>query len=130
METITINSPIEVPKAAPISDAEMARQLKRQNPKMTAKVIGAQIGRKPTYVYAALRFAKDIQMPKRGRPRKVKKVVKTEAPTVHEQGITLDMIKKANESLKSAQISQLERENSELKAVIRYLEGRLYGASV
>ena len=126
METITFNDQVQ----SQISDTEKARQLKRQNPNMTAKEIAARIGRKATYVYAALRFAKDIPHPKRGRPRKAKKVVK---PVIsQEKPRTLDdILALPKQAAKDDwQIKSLEGEIANLKVVIRYLEGKLYGAPV
>ena len=119
MDTITITDTVQ------LSDTEKARQLKRQNPNMTAKEIAARIGRKVTYVYAALRFAKDIPHPKRGRPRKAKKVVK---PVI--SPVTIDVIKKLSNTQLDERIKHLEDQIQELKTVIRYLEGKLYGAPV
>ena len=123
METITINEPVQA--EVTLTDTEKARKLKRENPAMTAKEIAERIGRKATYVYAALRFAKDIPHPKRGRPRKAKKA---EKPVINP--VTIDVIKKFNASASDERIKRLEDQVKDLKTVIRYLEGRLYGTSV
>lgn len=123
METIT--QPVQAEVA--LSDTEKARKIKRENPAMTAKEIAERIGRKATYVYAALRFAKDIPHPKRGRPRKAKKVVGQKPKA---QPVTLGMIHEATVGLNQVRIDNLKQEIADLKTVIRYLEGKLYGAPV
>lgn len=118
MDTITITD------TAQLSDTEKARQLKRQNPSMTAKEIAARIGRKATYVYAALRFAKDIPHPKRGRPRKAKKVVKP----VTSPAKVADGILPPNPLLRNPsydRIRKLEAQIVQYRTVISYLEHQL-----
>lgn len=113
METITITDP-----APKISDTEKARQLRRQNPNMSAKEIAAQIGRKVTYVYAALRFAKDIPHAKRGRPRKAKKVVE------RSRILPPDPLRPIGPTA-SERIKKLETQIIQFRTVISYLEHQL-----
>lgn len=107
-----------------ISDAEKARQMKRDDPSLTSKQIAERIGRKVTYVYAALRVAKDLPKGKRGRPRKVK-TVRNQPPAE-----VFKSFKKLNEAMTDIRIEQLEQQIREQGIIIRYLEGRIHGASV
>lgn len=124
MDTV-ITEPLEINSDPFMPDAERVRQLKRDNPSMTHKQIAERVGRKQTYVASVLRASKDIPRSNRGRPRKAKKSLN---PTTNP--VTIDFIKRLNPSASDDRVKQLEEQIKDLKAVLRYLEGKLYGAPV
>lgn len=103
------------------SKATLVREATKSNPGATADKIASIVGCKAQYVHSI--WYLDRKKPKKGRPGRPRKVVAEVKPT------------RDNEPTKKVAdfdliIHNLSSEVRELKAVIRYLEGRLYGASV
>jgi hypothetical protein len=104
--------------------ADKIRQMTKQNPGMNAKQIADSVGSKIQYVhtvwYLDRKGKKTAVKRKIGRPRKVRAL--NDAPV---QGLIKEVTLPLN---KDAQ--DLRDEVANLRAIVRYLEGRLYGASV
>lgn len=105
------------------SKAAKIRELKAANPEMTVAEIAKKLGCTTQYVHSV--FYLDKKKPsapkKRGRPAKKASILDV-VPTQQEE--TPILIRD------SFRVKLLERENDELRAVIRYLEGKVYGAPV
>ena len=106
---------------------------KKDNPDRTPAEIAEFLGVKRTLVYSALRKT-GKPAGRRGRPRKFVTPV-VEMP-IQRQGhpekntVTLNLLRKTSAELQQVRIDQMEREIENLKTIIRYLEGKLYGAPV
>lgn len=102
-----------------VSKAQKVIEFQSANPSATPADIAAALGIKRQYVHSVMymqRKKAGAIKRKPGRPRKV--AVKVSLPAVSVP------TPQENHTLR------LERELAELKTVIRYLEGKLYGASV
>lgn len=108
----------------------------KSNPTATPTDIATALGVKRTTVYSALAYHKKNGAKvakRRGRPRKFvtpvieMKTIKHDDPL---EGVTLDKIRAATIGAQDMQIERMADEITQLKAVIRYLEGKVYGASV
>lgn len=107
--------------------AEKVRKYAAENPAASAKEIAQALGTKIQYVHSVWyidRKKRGAARGKVGRPRKVQTLndlLGSNKKIVHSPLVpTPDEIK----------IRQLEDKVEDLKVVIRYLEGRLYGAPV
>lgn len=107
--------------AKTVTMADKVREHTKANPKATAKEIAQALGTKIQYVHSVWyldRKAKRLAGKRKvGRPAKVRTL--NEILALPKQPVKDDW-----------QIKSLEGEVANLKAVIRYLEGRLYGTSV
>lgn len=103
--------------------ADKVREHTKANPKASAKEIAEALGTKIQYVHTVWYLDRKAKKPavkrKVGRPAKVQP-----------KAVTLDMIHEATIGLQQARSETLEKEVENLRAVIRYLEGKVYGASV
>ena len=94
--------------------ANRVRKMRSDNPQMTAKQIAEALGTKISYVhtlaYLDRKAGKRVKRLKILRPRIKREEVSSAIP--------------------NANATSLEQEIVSLKAVIRYLESRIYGASV
>lgn len=116
--------------------ADKVREFTKANPKASAKEIAQALGTKIQYVHTVWYLDRKAKKPavkrKVGRPRKFVTPVVEMMPLQRKaaQPVTLDMIHEATIGLQQARSETLEREVENLRAVIRYLEGKVYGASV
>lgn len=119
-----------------MSKSQQILEAKKENPHASASDIAAMLGVKRALVYSALSYhAKKSgkTAAKRGRPRKFvtpvieMQTIKNDTPV---EGLMLDKIRAATIGVQDMQIERMEDEIKQLKAVIRYLEGKVYGASV
>jgi hypothetical protein len=106
--------------------ANKVREYTKANPQALAKDIAKALGTKIQYVHSVWyldRKKKGVHAKKVGRPAKVGRPPK--ARTLD------DILGLPKQTAKDDwQIKSLEGEIANLKAVIRYLEGRIYGAPV
>lgn len=107
--------------------ADKVRKYAAENPTATAKQIAEALGTKIQYVHSVWyldRKKRGAARGKVGRPRKINKfsdLIAAKNKIIHSPLIpTPDEIR----------MQQLEEKVEDLKVVIRYLEGRLYGAPV
>ena len=115
-----------------MSIAQQILDFKKSNPTATPADISTALGVKRTTVYSTLSYHKkngNRVAKRRGRPRKFVTPVVEMQPTKVE-GVTLDKIRAATIGMQDMQIERMADEITQLKAVIRYLEGKVYGASV
>lgn len=112
----------------------VAAQIRELKDTMSVQQIANKLGVKPQYVHSVMyaeRKKKGIVSTKRGRPRKFVTPVVEMAPVKREgepvKTITLNM---PSAELQQIRVDQMEREIENLKTIIRYLEGKLYGAPV
>lgn len=104
------------------------------NPDAKAADVAQLFGISKPYVYT-LRSKIGKEPKKRGRPRKFVTPV-VEMDPVKQEGepvktITLkNMIRQTSADLQRVRVEHLEKEVENLKTIIRYLEGKLYGAPV
>lgn len=112
----------------------VAAQIRELKDTMSVQQIANKLGVKPQYVHSVMyaeRKKKGIVSTKRGRPRKFVTPVVEMAPVKREgepvKTITLNM---PSAELQQIRMDQMEREIENLKTIIRYLEGKLYGAPV
>lgn len=112
----------------------VAAQIRELKDTMSVQQIANKLGVKPQYVHSVMyaeRKKKGIVSTKRGRPRKFVTPVVEMAPVKREgepvKTITLNM---PSADLQQIRVDQMEREIENLKTIIRYLEGKLYGAPV
>ena len=115
----------------------VAAQIRELKDTMTVQQIAERLGVKPQYVHSVLyaeRKKKGVVSTKRGRPRKFVTPVVEMAPVKREgepvKTITLNMLRQTSADLQQIRVDQMEREIENLKTIIRYLEGKLYGAPV
>ena len=121
-----------------VTMADKVREHTKANPKATAKEIAQTLGTKIQYVhsvwYLDRKAKKAAGKRKVGRPRKFVTPVVEMKPLQREgapkNGVTLDKIHEATIGLQKVRSEGLEKEIENLRAVIRYLEGKVYGASV
>lgn len=113
----------------------VAAQIRELKDTMTVQQIAERLGVKPQYVHSVLyaeRKKKGAVSTKRGRPRKFTGLemapVKREGEPV--KAITLNMLRQTSAELQQARIDQMEKQIENLKTIIRYLEGKLYGPPV
>jgi len=109
-----------------MSKSQQIIQAKKANPNATAAEIASMLGVNRTLVYSALSYhaKKSGKVAKRGRPRKfVTPVIEVDINQPSPFEVT-------TRNVMSMQVESLEDEVKQLKAVIRYLEGKVYGASV
>lgn len=124
--------------AKTVTMADKVREHTKANPKATAKEIAQALGTKIQYVhsvwYLDRKAKKAAGKRKVGRPRKFVTPVVEMKPLQREgapkNGVTLDKIHETTSNFWQSRCETLEAEVADLKAVIRYLEGRLYGAPV
>ena len=115
-----------------MSIAKQIIEFKKSNPTATPTDISTALGVKRTTVYSTLysQAKKENRVAtRRGRPRKFVTPVVEMQPTKVE-GVMLDKIRAATIGVQDMQIERMADEITQLKAVIRYLEGKVYGASV
>lgn len=108
--------------------ADKVRKYAAENPTATAKQIAEALGTKIQYVHSVWyldRKKRGAARGKAGRPRKIGRPAKVQPKVV-----TLDKIHETTSNFWQSRCETLEAEVADLKAVIRYLEGRLYGAPV
>lgn len=115
----------------------VAAQIRELKDTMTVQQIAERLGVKPQYVHSVLyaeRKKKGAVSTKRGRPRKFVTPVVEMAPVKREgepvKAITLNMLRQTSAELQQARIDQMEKQIENLKTIIRYLEGKLYGPPV
>lgn len=113
----------------------VAAQIRELKDTMTVQQIAERLGVKPQYVHSVMyaeRKKKGVVSTKRGRPRKFTGLemapVKREGEPV--KAITLNMLRQTSAELQQARIDQMEKQIENLKTIIRYLEGKLYGPPV
>jgi hypothetical protein len=101
--------------------ADKVRKYAAENPAATAKQIAEALGTKIQYVHSVwyLDRKKKAGRRKVGRPAKVR--------TLND---ILGLPKQLPENKEALYIKNLEGEIASLRTVIRYLEGKLYGAPV
>ena len=108
--------------------AEKVRKYAAENPAATAQQIADALGTKVQYVHTVwyLDRKKKLGGSKRkvGRPRKVRSL--NDLPTTNRITVHSPLAPTAQE----IRMQQLENQIGDLKTVIRYLEGKLYGAPV
>lgn len=104
------------------------------NPTLSAKEIAKKLGTTTQYVHtiAYMDKKKAGTVRKVGRPRKfVTPVVEMpiqEPPA--KNPVTLNLLRQTSAELQQIRMDQMEREIENLKTIIRYLEGKVYGAPV
>lgn len=105
--------------------ATKVREVSAANPAMTADEIAKMIGTKKSYVHTVWymdrkksKGGKRVFARKVGRPPKAKTID------------SADLIERANKTLNDVRVTHLQSQIADLKVVIRYLEGKLYGAPV
>lgn len=115
----------------------IAAQIRELKGTMPVLAIANKLKIKPQYVHSVLyaeRKKKGVVSTKRGRPRKFVTPVVEMAPVKREgepvKTITLNTLRQTSADLQRVRIEHLEREVENLKTIIRYLEGKLYGAPV
>jgi hypothetical protein len=119
-----------------MSIARQIIEFNKSNPTASPADIATALGIKRTTVYSALYYyakKNGKAAAKRGRPRKFVTPVVEMQKIKHDtpvEGLMLDKIRSATVGLQDMQIDRMEEEITQLKAVIRYLEGKVYGASV
>ena len=112
--------------AKTVTMADKVREHTKANPQASAKEIAQALGTKIQYVHSVWyldRKKRGAARGKVGRPRKVSRPVK--ARTLND---ILSLPKQ--DSKEDLYTKNLEGEVANLKTVIRYLEGKLYGPSV
>ena len=116
-----------------VTMANKVREYTKANPEMSAKDVAKELGTTMQYVhtvwYLDRKGKKDTVKRKVGRPRKFVTPV-VEMKPIQRKAVTLDMLHKATIGLQQERSETLEKEVENLRAVIRYLEGKVYGASV
>lgn len=108
-------------QAKKMTVANKVREYAKEHPKATAQEIAKAVGTKIQYVhtvwYLDRKNKKSAAKRKVGRPAKARTL--DDILGLPKQSVADDW-----------QIKSLEGEVANLKAVVRYLEGRLYGASI
>ena len=119
-----------------MSIAQQILDFKKSNPTATPADIATALGVKRTTVYSTLSYHKKNGTKvakRRGRPRKFVTPVVEMQTIKHDtplEGVMLDKIRAATIGVQDMQIERMADKITQLKAVIRYLEGKVYGASV
>lgn len=103
--------------------ADKVREASKANPDKTAADIAALLGTKRSYVHT-------VWYMDRKKGRKTSRRVGRPPKTVQERTSAIDVIKPLNTIVADDRVKRLEDQIQDLMVVIRYLEGRLYGASV
>lgn len=113
--------------------ANKVREYTKANPKASAKEIAQALGTKIQYVHTVWYLDRKAKKPavkrKAGRPRKFVTPV-VEMKPIQSKAVTPDEIQESVSNFWQSRCETLETEVADLKAVVRYLEGRLYGPSV
>lgn len=113
--------------------ADKVREHTKANPKATAKEIAEALGTKIQYVHTVWYLDRKAKKPagkrKVGRPRKFVTPV-VEMKPIQSKALTPNEIQESVSNFWQSRCETLEAEVADLKAVVRYLEGRLYGPSV
>lgn len=111
-----------------MSKAEAIRAIIKENPGMSVKDVAAKVGVRPQYVHGIIYLMRNR---KATRPYKKKDAVYTEHTQDNKNAVyTAPKAAKKDVGVAKSEKPDLQAKLDEAHAVIRYLERRLYGASV